>query len=93
MNYTAESIREMTEMVQIVLNREEGSVEEWLDIAFKLDYITYKERDTIMSLLKKWRNVPLAQTNVTFGKTNYQSLKRMKEIVKNTRLPVAFARA
>ena len=88
MNYTNESIQEITEMIQVLKDRGEGTLERWLDTAFHLDYITHKEKDTTVSLLKKWRESKLTQTDLFFCKANYHDLKRMKEILKNTRLPM-----
>ena len=84
MNYTAESICEINKIEKITLSKMKCDPRRWLDIAFKLDYITLKEKETIFALLQKFYS---NKTNVAFCKTNYNALKRMGEIVSNTVLP------
>ena len=80
MNYTNESIREIAE------------IERWLDIAFKLDYITLKEKDEVVMLLRRLRESRITKTEVSFCKTNYNVLKRMREITSNTIIPMELVR-
>lgn len=87
MNYTNESIREIAEIEKITLDRSECNIERWLDIAFKLDYITLKEKDEVVMLLRRLRESQIAKTEVSFCKTNYNVLKRMREITGNTIIP------
>lgn len=87
MNYTNESIREIAEIEKITKGRSECNIERWLDIAFKLDYITLKEKDAVVKLLRRLRESELAKTAVSFCKTNYNVLKRMREIISNTIIP------
>ena len=87
MNYTNESIREITEIKKITLDRSKCNIERWLDIAFKLDYITLKEKDEVVRLLRRLRESQITKTEVSFCKTNYYVLKRMREIIGNTIIP------
>ena len=87
MNYTNESIREIAEIEKITLDRSECNIERWLDIAFKLDYITLKEKDAVVMLLRRLRESQITKTEVSFCKTNYNVLKRMREITSNTIIP------
>jgi predicted YcjX-like family ATPase len=87
MNYTNESIREIAEIEKITLDRSECNIERWLDIAFKLDYITLKEKDAVVMLLRRLHESRITKTEVSFCKTNYNVLKRMREITGNTIIP------
>ena len=92
MNYTNESIREIAEIEKITLDRSECNIERWLDIAFKLDYITLKEKESVVMLLRKLYESQIAKTEVLFCKTNYNVLKRMREIISNTVIPMELVR-
>lgn len=92
MNYTNESIYEIDEMKKIILDRSKCNIERWLDIAFKLDYITLMEKDAVVRLLRRLRESQIAKTEVSFCKTNYYVLKRMREIINNTIIPIELVR-
>ena len=92
MNYTNESILEITKMDKITRARAKCNIERWLDIAFKLDYITLKEKDAVVKLLRRLRESRIAKTEVSFCKTNYFVLKRMREIAGNTVIPMELVR-
>ena len=92
MNYTNESIRERAEIEKITLDRSECNIERWLDIAFKLDYITLKEKEAVVMLLRRLHESRITKAEVSFCKTNYNVLKRMREITSNTVIPMELAR-
>jgi hypothetical protein len=92
MNYTSESIREIAEIKRITLDRSKCNIERWLDIAFKLDYITLKEKDSVVMLLRRLRESRITKKEVSFCKTNYNVLKRMREIISNTVIPTELVR-
>ena len=92
MNYTYESMREITEIEKITMSRLKCNIERWLDIAFKLDYIMLKEKDEIITLLKRLRESEITKAEVSFCKTNYNTLKRMREMINNTVIPMELVR-
>ena len=92
MNYTYESMREITEIEKNTMSRFKCNIERWLDIAFKLDYITLKEKDEVIMLLKRLRESEITKAEASFCKTNYNILKRMREIISNTVIPTELVR-
>ena len=87
MNFTSESVREILEIEKIARERINCDAERWLDIACKLDYITIKEKDNIVSLIRRFRLSNLRNALPRFGKKNHLDLIRMREIATNTRFP------
>ena len=93
MDYNMKSVAEILEINQIVSARMNCRADRWLDIAFKLDYITLAEKERISSLILKYSDTVRYNTHCKFCKKNYHELNRMKQIIKNTIIPECCIRA
>ena len=71
MDYNMKSMSEIIEIKQIVSDRMNCSAERWLDIAFKLDYITLSEKEKISELVVKYEDVVCHKIRYKFFKKNY----------------------
>ena len=92
-NYTKKAISTIVKMQDIVAQRMSCSVEKWLDIACKLDYITLTEKQQSISLIKKWQPCQICKGKPKFCKNQYFTLKRMKQIISNTVFPPELIRS
>ena len=92
MDYNNESIRTIAEMEALAEKKVNGNAERWLDVACVLDYITLKEKEAVVALLRKQQSSTQKNENFVFGKSSYAVLNRMKEIIKNTTFPLALLR-
>ena len=93
MNFTNETIREMHEIKKLTEEKMNCNVQRWLDIAFKLDYITLEEKERIFSLMEKLKDCETKNTAPDFCKSNYTDLSVMKRIIKNTVFPIQLIRS
>lgn len=84
MDFTSEAVQEIIEIEKIAAGKMHCDAEHWLNIACKLDYISLKEKETIVSLLRKWQTSKEVCKAVTFCKKEYYALYRMKEIISHT---------
>ena len=87
MDFTSEAVQEIVEIEKIAASKMHCDAEHWLHIACKLDYISLKEQETIISLIRKWQTSKEVRKAVTFFKKDYYALCRMKEIISHTVFP------
>ena len=87
MDFTKEAVQEIIEIEKIAAAKMHCDAEHWLHIACKLDYISLKEKETIVSLLRKWQTSKEVCQAVTFFKKDYYALCIMKEIISHTVFP------
>ena len=86
MNYTDKVIKEINKMRRIARECIHHSLERWLNLAYKLDYIALFEKERTDALIRKLdlRKHGLAYE---FTEANYKTVARMREIMSNTVLP------
>ena len=93
MDYKALTIEEIIEIEKITEQRMNCSAEHWLDIAYKLDYISLEEKENVVSVIKKWQFSKEYNVEVDFSEKNYLDVKEMREIIFNTIIPEKLVRA
>lgn len=91
-NYTKKAIEAIVKMQDIVAQRMNCNVEEWLDIACKLDYINLMEKRQNISLIRKWQTCRKCKAKPNFCQNQYFALRRMKEIIFSTIFPAELIR-
>ena len=87
MNFSKKAIQKSSEMESIAKSKMNCTAEHWLDVAFKLDYISLKEKEKIVSLIRKLTLYSGSDELPEFRQTDYYNLNRMGEIMLKTTLP------
>ena len=82
MNIKEKTINEIANMKEIAFARFGWTLERWLDVAYKLDYITLLEKEMVIDAMLK------TNSDDSYEK-NYSAILEMRKILSNTYFPHA----